>query len=94
MHLVKSLAVALSMYSKIPVPAVEWKEENMKYAMCFFPVVGVAVGILQYLAAAVLLGLTDCGAVLFSAVMTLIPVLVTGGIHLDEIGRASCRERV
>ena len=36
MHLVKSLAVALSMYSKIPVPAVEWKEENMKYAMCFF----------------------------------------------------------
>lgn len=83
MHLVKSLAVALSMYSKIPVPAVEWKEENMKYAMCFFPVIGVAVGILQYLAAAVLLGLTDCGAVLFSAVMTLIPVLVTGGIHLD-----------
>ncbi len=83
MHLVKSLAVALSMYSKIPVPAVEWKEENMKYAMCFFPVVGVAVGILQYLAAAVLLGLTDCGAAFFSAVMTLIPVLVTGGIHLD-----------
>ena len=77
MHLVKSLAVALSMYSKIPVPAVEWKEENMKYAMCFFPVVGVAVGILQYLAAAELLGLTDCGAVLFSAVMTLIPVFVT-----------------
>ena len=74
MHLVKSLAVALSMYSKIPVPAVEWKKENMKYAMCFFPVVGVSVGILQYLAAAVLLGLTDCGAAFFSAVMTLIPV--------------------
>ena len=83
MHLVKSLAVALSMYSKIPVPAVEWKEENMKYAMCFFPVVGAAVGVLQYLAATVLLGFTDCGVVLFSAVMTLIPVLVTGGIHLD-----------
>lgn len=63
MYLVKSLAVALSMYSKIPVPAVEWKEENMKYAMCFFPVVGVAAGALQYLAAAVLLGFTglrDC----------------------------------
>ena len=41
------------------------------------------MGILQYLAAAVLLGLTDCGAAFFSAVMTLIPVLVTGGIHLD-----------
>ena len=83
MHLVKSLAVALSMYSKIPVPAVEWKEENMKYAMCFFPVVGVVVGALQYLVAAALSGLTGCGDILFSAVMTLIPVLVTGGIHLD-----------
>lgn len=83
MRLVKSLAVALSMYSKIPAPAVEWKEENMKYAMCFFPVVGVVVGALQYLAAEVLLGFTGCGAVLFSAAMTLIPVLVTGGIHLD-----------
>lgn len=87
MYLVKSLAVALSMYSKIPVPAVEWKEENMKYAMCFFPVVGVAAGALQYLAAAVLLGFTGCGTVLFSAVMTLIPVLVTGGIHLERVCR-------
>ena len=83
MYLVKSLAVALSMYSKIPVPAVEWKEENMKYAMCFFREVGGGAGAVQYLAAAVLLGFTGCGTVLFSAVMTLIPVLVTGGIHLD-----------
>ena len=39
MYLLRSLAIAISMYSKIPVPMVDWNEKNMKYAMCFFPVV-------------------------------------------------------
>ena len=39
----QSLFIALSMYSKIPVPGVEWNEKNMKYALCFFPVVGVII---------------------------------------------------
>ena len=83
MRFFSSLAVALSMYSKIPVPTVDWNEKNMKYAMCFFPVVGVAAGALMYAAAYVLLTYTDCGSFFFAAVMTLIPVLVTGGIHVD-----------
>ena len=29
--------IAFSMYSRIPMPMFEWKEEDMKYAMCFFP---------------------------------------------------------
>lgn len=89
MHLLKSLAAALSMYSKIPVPPVEWKEENMKYAMCFFPVVGAAVGALQFLAGYVLIRALNCGNLLFAAVLTLIPVLVTGGIHLDGFADTS-----
>lgn len=89
MRLLKSLAVALAMYSKIPVPAVEWKEENMKYAMCFFPVAGGIVGILVYIAGYVLLTYTECGNLLFAAVMTLIPVLVTGGIHMDGFADTS-----
>ena len=39
MYLLKSCAIAFSMYSKIPMPRVDWNEKNMKYAMCFFPVV-------------------------------------------------------
>ena len=78
-----SLAVALSMYSKIPVPTVDWNEKNMKYAMCFFPVAGVVTGALEYAAGYALLTWTDCGSLFFAAVMTMIPVLVTGGIHLD-----------
>lgn len=49
MYLLNSLAIAISMYSKIPAPNVEWNEKNMKYAMCFFPVVGAVIGIIQFL---------------------------------------------
>lgn len=83
MGLFRSLAIAVSMYSKIPVPTVEWNEKNMKYAMCFFPVVGAAAGVLQLLAGMFLLKCTSCGRLFFAVVMTLIPVAVTGGIHLD-----------
>ena len=55
MHLFRSLAIAISMYSKIPVPIVEWSEKNMKYAMCFFPVVGAVTGALQLLTGRILL---------------------------------------
>ena len=83
MYLFRSLAIAISMYSKIPVPMVEWNEKNMKYAMCFFPVVGAVTGALQLLIGSLLLEHTSCGNLFFAVVMTLIPVAVTGGIHLD-----------
>ena len=83
MRFFSSLAVALSMYSKLPVPTVDWNEKNMKYAMCFFPGGGVVTGAFEYAAVYVLLRYTDCGSLFFAAVMTLIPVLVTGGIHMD-----------
>ncbi|HJA13178.1 MAG TPA: adenosylcobinamide-GDP ribazoletransferase [Candidatus Mediterraneibacter merdipullorum] len=83
MRLVASLAIAISMYSRIPAPTVEWNQKNMKYAMCFFPVVGVITGLLELGIGYVLLTETSCGKVFFAAVMTLVPVIVTGGIHLD-----------
>lgn len=83
MRMMNALAIAISMYSKIPAPTVDWNEKNMKYAMCFFPVVGVVTGLLQFGAGYLLLVHTSCGKPFFAAVMTLIPVLVTGGIHLD-----------
>ena len=55
MRLIQACLIAISMYSKIPVPRVEWKEKNMKYAMCFFPVIGVVIGICMYLAGTFLL---------------------------------------
>ena len=80
--LLETIDVAFSMYSSIPVPQIEWNERNMKYMMGCFPLVGVVQALLLigwgYLAQ--WLGVN---AILFAAVATLIPLLVTGGIHLD-----------
>ena len=44
----KSIAIAFSMYSKIPMVQFEWKEEDMRYSMCFFPLVGIVIGLLSW----------------------------------------------
>lgn len=83
MRFFQSLAIGVSMYSKIPMPRVEWNEKNMKYAMCFFPLVGLVTGILVMFLGNVLLLHTSCKTLFFAGVMTLLPVLVNGGIHMD-----------
>ena len=48
MHLIRSFLIAFSTYSRIPVPQVEWTEENRRYAMCFFPLVGAVLGLILW----------------------------------------------
>ena len=82
MRVILSLAIAFSTYSRIPVPQVEWSEENRRFSMCFFPLIGAVIGLLMW----GWLGLCDVlavGPVLRGAVGALIPVFVTGGIHMD-----------
>lgn len=82
MNLIKSCMIALSMYSKIPVPQFEWKEENMRYSLLFFPVVGLVIGVLEIVW--FFLGKWFGFPVGFEAAFAVvIPVFVTGGIHLD-----------
>ena len=47
MNLLGSFVIAFSMYSHIPMPQVEWTKERMKYAMCFFPLIGAVIGLLE-----------------------------------------------
>lgn len=82
MYLLKSFVIALSMYSKIPMPKVDWNEKNMRYPMCFFPVVGCITAVLEVFIGGVVLH-SGAGKLFFAVVMTLIPVAVTGGIHMD-----------
>lgn len=82
MKLFASLIIALSMYSKIPMPRVKWTADHMKYAMCFFPLVGVITGAAVWLVGGVLYA-GNCGKLFFAVVMTLMPVILNGGIHLD-----------
>lgn len=81
-NLAGSLVIAFSMYTKFPMPRIEWTENRMKYAMCFFPLTGVAVGfvLICFWQAALKLLLPPFAVACFG---TVIPLLVTGGIHMD-----------
>ena len=81
-RLANSMGIAFSMYSRIPMPRCDWTDENMRYVMCFFPWDGAVIGLLCVLwqRLALWLGL---GTPLRVTVLMLLPVVVTGGIHLD-----------
>ena len=82
MRLFESLLIALSTYSAVPVPQLDWNEKNMRYAICFFPAVGVLCGAALWLWT-VIAQESDMSGVLFAAIAACLPILVTGGIHLD-----------
>lgn len=82
MILLQTFAVAVSMFSAIPMPQFDWNGKNMRYTMAAFPLVGVLC------AAASVLWMWLCriaafGPLLRGAGLSLAPVLITGGIHLD-----------
>ena len=80
--LIKSLWVALSAFSVIPVPQYAWDDNATKYSICFLPIVGVVCGI-GAAAWYTICSIFSMGALLFSAGATVIPLLITGGIHMD-----------
>ena len=82
--MMKSLWNSFAMFSKIPMPQADWSEENMRYMLCFFPFVGAAVGV-------VMLGMEwlccyfGMSNGFIAVALVLVPVIVTGGIHVDGL---------
>lgn len=82
MRIIKSFIIAFSMYSTIPMPQFEWKDEDMKYMLCFFPWVGAVIGICVYLWKMVCARF-EIGSLCYACLGTAIPLLITGGFHVD-----------
>ena len=80
--MLKSLAIAFQMYSRIPIPAFEWDEKSMRYVMCYFPLIGIVIGGAECLWFW-LSGLLHLPGLIGSAIAAVIPLLITGGIHMD-----------
>lgn len=80
--ILQSLIIAFAMYSKIPMPRVTWNEKNMRYAMCFFPLIGAVIGGAMYGVMRVAMHY-DMGVIMYAVLMTILPLLITGGIHMD-----------
>lgn len=82
MKWIRPLLITLSTYTRIPLPHVEFKEADMKHSMCFFPLAGLLVGAGFWLWSQ-LAGLLGLGSLLRAAGFVLVPLLFTGGIHMD-----------
>lgn len=82
MKLLKSMIIAFSIYSKIPVPQFAWEEEDMEYMMCFFPWIGGAIGLVFYGWLA-LCEKVQIGALCRACVAVAIPLIISGGFHVD-----------
>ena len=73
---------ALSTYSVLPVPRVAWTERVTRTAIWYLPAVGLVLGgaLAGWFALCRALG---CGGLLFAAAAAALPLLLTGGIHMD-----------
>ena len=77
----KSLIIAFAMYSKLPMPRTEWERGSLAWALCWLPLVGAVIGgaLRLWLWCWGALGLAALGAAGAAA----LPVLLSGGIHMD-----------
>lgn len=82
MQAIKSIVIAFSMFSQVPMPRVEWDEDSMRYLMCAFPLVGVVVGLVLF-AWCHLCAALGASQLVLAVGITVAPLLITGGIHLD-----------
>ena len=77
-----SLAIAFATYSRIPMPKVDWSEENRRYSLCFFPLIGMVIGVALWIWLH-LCSRLSLGGMLQGTLGAAIPLIITGGIHMD-----------
>lgn len=82
MNIIRSLVMVFSMYTRIPMPKVRWEEKNMRYMMPLFPLVGAAEGLIFFFIWKYMISF-GVSEYIRAAVMTVFPLLYTGGIHMD-----------
>ncbi|MCR5215396.1 MAG: adenosylcobinamide-GDP ribazoletransferase [Lachnospiraceae bacterium] len=81
---IRALAVAMGRYSRIPMPGFGWNEKDMQYHMMFFPWVG---GVISLCSLGGYFGLKTflpgLSSFVVASLLTVIPLMITGGFHLD-----------
>lgn len=80
--LYKGFIMALSMFTILPTPYIEWDDDGVKNMMKFYPIIGLIVGGIWSLVYYVM-NLLDCSIILNTVITMIIPFIITGMIHLD-----------
>lgn len=96
MTLIRAFLQSVSMFTVLPVPRLRWSPRADRYMLAVFPLVGIFVGGVWY-SAAFLLVYLQVPEIPAAAVLTAVPFLLTGFLHLDGFmdvcdALLSCRE--
>ncbi|MCL2140424.1 MAG: adenosylcobinamide-GDP ribazoletransferase [Dehalococcoidia bacterium] len=78
----KGFYMALGMFCSIPLPFNLYDEDCLDLMLSYFPFVGVVIGVLWW-GVATLLGLSNLHIMLTTALITIVPFLLSGFMHLD-----------
>ena len=97
MKVVKDLLAAFSLYSRIPMPHVRFEKGEGRGAILFLPLVGAVIGGVVY-GALMLNRLLGLPIFVLMILLTVIPLVLTGGFHLDgfldvEDALSSCQDK-
>jgi adenosylcobinamide-GDP ribazoletransferase len=76
------MVLALSTFTRVPLPIMEFDDKAMRMSIAFLPLAGVLIGGVAW-GWQSLCRVMGFSPVLFAAVAALLPILVTGGIHMD-----------
>lgn len=87
MHFFDGLCMAFGTYSALPVPR-RWTERGAVWLLPLLPLVGVVVGLVWWGAGA-LMETWGAPDPLQGAVLALVPLVLTGGLHLDGFADVS-----
>ena len=78
----KGFWMALGMFCGIPLPFHIWDEKHTSVMVASLPLVGGIIGFLWWLAGTALI-YAEAPLVMSAAILTVVPFLITGFIHLD-----------
>lgn len=70
------------MYSKIPMPKFEWKDDDMAHSLFFFPFVGLVIAALV-VCINFIAPFCEIPVAVRVIITLLIPLMITGGFHAD-----------
>lgn len=80
--MLETIIVAFSMFSILPLPLVTWNDKNTKYMLLGFPLVGVFISV-SFLILCEFLHFFQFSDFFQGILLLILPILVSGGIHLD-----------
>ena len=77
-----AIVAAFSTFSVFPTPRIAWDRYSLRGVLCALPLVGVVIGGLGCLYFW-LSNLLQLPAILSAVILTVLPVAISGGIHMD-----------